>query len=163
MHDRPTSAGPLQRRWPTDVWNKLTGIDARLLEQLAFLSRLQRAKSPTGKAYCTPSRAWLAERLGCHRDTISRHTSKLALLGIVRKLQRRPVRGEWQTCLYGICNPLGWKFAGLRAAISRVANRLTETSALASSKRGMKGIGAPKETLADVIARGRLKFTATTV
>lgn len=164
MHDTPTThRAPLQRRWPQDIWNHLTGLDARLLEQLAFLARLQRARSPKGAAYCTPGRAWLATRLDCHPDTISRHTAKLQALGILDKRQRRPISGIWQTCLYAITSPLGWRFAALRATIARVANRLTNSTDLASSKRGIKGISASASSLADVLARGRLKFCAPTL
>jgi len=164
VHDSPTSGpAPLKRRWPADVWNKLTGLDARLLEQLAYLARLQRAKSPTRAAYCTPGRKWLAQRLDCHPDTISRHTTKLRDLGIIDKKQRRPVSGEWQTCLYAITHPLGWKFAQLRAVIHRVANRLTKGADIASPQRGIKGISGSTEALRDVLARGRLKFCATTI
>ena len=75
----------MAHRFPIETYQKLDGIDLKLLNEVAYLSKLQ--KKRTGSAYCCPGRAYLAAKVGCDVGTISRHTSKLVALGI-RQLQR---------------------------------------------------------------------------
>lgn len=150
-----------RRRFPRDVWNQLTAIDTRLLDELAFLSRLTQQQSPRRASYCVPGRAWLAQRLNCSVETITRHTRKLRDLGLLDKLQRRPVAGRWQTCLYRLIHPAAWKLAALRQRIVGVANRLSKVTALAPRPTAENMSSNPSESLQQVLQRGRRKFAPT--
>lgn len=162
MHNAPaTTAAQILRRFPRAIWNQLTGLDARLLDVLAYLSRLQAKRSPTGARYCVPGRTWLAAHLDCSTTSISRHTSKLRDLGLLSKRQRRPVAGTWQTCLYSLNHPTTWQFAALRSKIEQISNRLSKKSALASSSTSKTVTKPMKESLRDVIQRGYAKFAPT--
>jgi hypothetical protein len=93
---------------PAALCRQLKTIDTTLLDELAFLSRLRRTSSPSGAAYCVPGRAWLGARLGVSIRTITRHTSHLVGLGVLRREQRRPVAGRWQTNLYVLVGRAVW-------------------------------------------------------
>lgn len=143
------------------IWQQLSTFDFRLIEQLCYLSRLRAAESPRKSHYCTPGRAWLAQRLGVSICTISRHTSRLRRLGVLDKLQRRPVRGRWQTCLYAVVNPAAWAVRRVRALILNVSHRVAK----------VRHIASPEETLTPQTDRerdfrerlARLKAIGTTV
>jgi hypothetical protein len=105
------------------------------MEQGAFLSKQQ--KKRTGSAYCCPGREYLAGKVGCDVGTISRHTSKLVRLGILEKLQRRPIRGIWQTCLYKLRGWVSWALAGIAGALRKIRNnshRVRHDAHIASQK-----------------------------
>ncbi len=90
---------------PRDVWLQLDGIDFRLLDELNFLSGLQKKK--TGAFYCQPSREYLAAKVGVCVATISRHTTKLKGMNLLDKVVRRKVHGVWQTNLYKVALNMG--------------------------------------------------------
>ena len=106
--------------FPQDIYQKLDGIDFRILNEIAFLSKQQ--KKRTGSAYCCPGREYLAAKVGCDIGTISRHTSKLVSLGILDKRQRRPIRGIWQTCLYKLRGWASWALAGIAGQLRKISN-----------------------------------------
>lgn len=156
--DAPSPHTPGKRRLDRATWNQLTGIDFRLLDELAFLAKLQASRSPKRSHYCTPGRAWLAQRLGVTPTTISRRTSHLAALGVLHKRQRRPIRGRWQTCLYALVSPAAWYAAAFATRLRRLSHRVTQTTRLALSAK-LENAPRPRiESLAAVLARGRLKF-----
>lgn len=97
-----------QHTFDKATYNQLTGLDARLLELIDYECRKTRKHSPSGASYCLKPQEWLATCLGVCRETISRHVSKLAALGILQVTHRRPVRGEYQTNLYKIRSYLWW-------------------------------------------------------
>jgi len=107
-------------KFPQDTYNKLDGIDLKLLDEIAFLCRQQKKK--TGSAYCCPGRQYLADKLGCDIGTISRHTTKLLELGVLDKRQRRPVRGIWQTCLYRLRSWQAWALGRVAGLLRKVGN-----------------------------------------
>jgi hypothetical protein len=107
-------------RFPQETYQQLDGIDLKLLEEIAFLCRQQRKR--TGAAYCYPRRAYLAGKLGCDVGTISRHTSKLAGLGVLEKIQRRRIRGIWQTCLYRLRSWQAWMLGRVAGVVRKVGN-----------------------------------------
>lgn len=107
-------------QFPQEIYQKLDGIDLKLLDELAFLCRQQKKK--TGSAYCCPGRRYLAGKLGVDVGTISRHTTKLLELGILDKRQRRPVRGIWQTCLYRLRSWQAWALGRVAGLIRKVGN-----------------------------------------
>lgn len=112
-------------QFPQVIYNQLDGIDLKLLNEISFLSRLQRKR--TGSAYCCPGRQYLADKLDIDVGTVSRHTSKLVALGVLDKRQRRRVRGVWQTCLYKLRSWQAWtlgQIAGLARKIGRVPHRV---------------------------------------
>lgn len=147
-----------RRAWDRSVWNQLTSIDLRLIDELAFLSRLTSKSSRSGATYCFPGREWLAARLGCSVETITRHTKKLRDLGLLHKLQRRQVAGSWQTCLYRLVHPMAWAAAALRSKIAATARRLSELPHIASPSERRVTVQSSKESLRDVLARGLAKF-----
>ena len=158
MPYRPNPAQPPKQSFDRTTWNQLSSLDIRILDELAFLSRSTATRSATGARYCYPSRPWLAQRLACSVETITRHTSKLARLGLLAKLQRRPVRGTWQTNLYRLIHPMAWAAARLRANIVRLSNRLSRMPGLASSQSRRVIDRTRKEGLAEIIARGMAKW-----
>lgn len=119
---------------PQELWRQLRSIDAGLLDNLAFLCRLRRAESGTGAAYCTPGRAWLAQRLGVSVWTISRHTSRLKRLGALEKVQRRPKAGKWQTNLYVLRGRCAWIVGTALARVRRPPSRVPSGAHIAPSE-----------------------------
>lgn len=107
--------------FPHETYKKLDGIDFRILNEIAFLSKQQKRR--TGSAYCCPGREYLAGKVGCDVGTISRHTSKLVSLGILEKRQRRPIRGMWQTCLYKLQGWAAWALAGIAGQLRKIKNK----------------------------------------
>ena len=110
-----------QRTFPQDISNQLLGVDYRILDELAFLSKQQQKKS--GAAYAMPGRAYLSQKLGCSVRTISRSISRLKRLGILDSTQRRPVRGRWKTNLYKIRSWIGWRLGQLSGTLRKLSHR----------------------------------------
>ena len=104
--------------FPRDTLQHLTATDWRLIEQLSFLLECARRR---GRSYVWPSQSWLAERLGVTREWISRRSTFLHSLGVLRKTWRRPEGGQYRTCLYELA-------AGLRWGIQRVINTLRSSA-----------------------------------
>jgi Helix-turn-helix domain len=116
--------------FPTDIYRQLLGTDFRLLDELTFLAKQQQKKS--GAAYCMPGRKYLAEKLSCSIRTISRSIARLRRLGILDAIQRRPVRGLWQTNLYKIRHWLGWRIGQLGQLLRKPTHRGTPMAHIAS-------------------------------
>jgi len=112
--------GVVAHVFPHEIYKKLDGIDFRILNEIAFLSKQQ--KKRTGSAYCCPGREYLAAKVGCDIGTISRHTTKLVKLGVLEKRQRRPIRGIWQTCLYKLKGWASWLLAGIAGQLRKIRN-----------------------------------------
>jgi len=152
------SAGAPRRVIDQTLWRQLSSIDIRLLEVLAYLSRLTARRSPTGASYCIPGRAWLATRLGCSRETISEHVARLARLGLIHRQQRRPVDGRWQTNLYRLIHPGAWVAARCLHVVLATARRMPRMARLAFSPRREETDVRSKESLREVIQRGLAKW-----
>jgi len=95
------------QQFPYEIYRKLEGVDFRLIDELSFLANLQAQR--TGSRYCIPGRKYLARKLGVCVRTISRHLSKLRRLGVIDAIQRRPVRGQFQTNLYRVYEWTVWQ------------------------------------------------------
>lgn len=162
--DSPTQA-PLdapRRRFHRETWNQLTAIDARLLDALAFLARLKGKTSPTNARYATPGRRWLAAHLDCSVETITRHTTKLARLGLLTKLQRRPQAGQWQTNLYRLVSPMAWQAAALVHHVRAAAHRLSKVPHIGLSVPDNQTPQRQKESLREIIERGLARWGPST-
>lgn len=132
MNDSPTT---VTRPWPWHLWRQLSSIECRLLEELAYLARLQAKRSKSGAFYCVPGREYLAKKLGCSVVTVSRHVSRLKGLGLLSAFQRRPQEGQWQTNLYRLIHPLSWGVARIRHLVATTSYRVSRMTHLASSKK----------------------------
>lgn len=151
---------PTRDRLDKTTWNQLRSQDFRLLDVLAYLSKLHSQRSPTGAHYCTPGRTWLARQLQCSTRTISRHTARLAALGVIQKTQRRPRAGHWSTNLYRVVRRAGWRAAAFAQTLRTVTHRLTQPARLASPSGRENVSPRPNESLRDIIRRGMAKFAA---
>jgi DNA-binding transcriptional MocR family regulator len=129
MSSRPTTP----HQFPWNIWNQLTGIDLRLLDELIFLSRATARRSPRHAHYCIPGRKYLARKLGCSIVTISRHIAKLKHLGIIEAFQRRPIAGTWQTNFFRVLTWQAWKFGQIRTLVTGIANRVSQLTHIAVS------------------------------
>jgi hypothetical protein len=127
----------------------MSAREIHLLDQLAYLSSITAAKSPTGAAYCYPGRAWLARQLGVSISTISRYTSHLKALGVLRKFQRRPELGKWQTNIYTLVG----------GAVRLVA-RIVHPKAPPPNRVAQSAHKPPSEREADRRAEGRTALRA---
>ena len=108
----------MANQFPQEIYQQLDGIDFRLLDELAFLCKQQRQR--TGAAYCCPGREYLATKVDCDVGTISRHTSKLEKLGLLEKIQRRPIRGQWRSCLYRLRSWVSWRLGQIAGMLRKV-------------------------------------------
>jgi hypothetical protein len=127
--------------FPSDIYRQLLGVDFRLLDELTFLAKQQKKKS--GAAYCMPGRKYLAEKLGCSIRTISRSIARLRRLGILDAIQRRPVRGIWQTNLYKIRNWIGWRLGQLSEMLRKPLHRGTPMAHKAFRERKIETSDPP--------------------
>lgn len=169
--DEPaTPAGTTQQtpdnrfHFPAETWKQLDGVDLRLLEEIAYLSDLQRKKSPTGARYCCPSELYLSQKIGVRREAISRHVNKLAELGVLSVTHRRKKGGNWQTNLYKVVKWVYWKVrqavSGLRGKLHRVrptahiAIPMRENKSAERQSGGPSGIKGTLTELVDRIRRG---------
>jgi hypothetical protein len=64
----------------------------------------------------------LANKLGVDVGTVSRHTSKLVTVGVLEKVQRRCVRGIWQTCLYWLRSWQAWALGRVAGFLRKIGN-----------------------------------------
>ncbi len=96
---------------------RLAWSDVRVFEELTYLCRLRKKKGLV--PYVIPSRKYLARKTGYCVTTVSRSTSRLVARGLLRKVQRRPIRGIYQTCLY---KPVPRKFWRLAATLGKLWN-----------------------------------------
>ena len=96
---------------------RLQWSDIRVFEELTYLCRLRKKKRL--QPWVIPSRKYLARKTGFCVTTISRSTNRLVAQGLLRKTQRRPVRGIYQTCLY---KPVQRKFWRLAATLGKLWN-----------------------------------------
>lgn len=94
------------------IFPTTSAIDRQVLEHLLFLFSLKMRKQEAVYALC--GRKYLADRIGCCLRTISRSTERLCERGLLIKEQRRPVRGQYQTCIY---KPTPYLFQYLRRFI----------------------------------------------
>ncbi len=135
------------RPFPEDIWRQLSGVDLKLLDEIAFLSRKRAERSRSGALYCAPGRKYLARKIGVAVSTISRHVSKLKRLGLLTALQRRPIGGIWQSNMYKINSWLGWRLAGIRDMVRKIGSRVAKKAHIALlrsksiSPRGESPIG----------------------
>ncbi len=106
------------QKFPKDIYRQLDGVDFRLIDELTFLSKLQRER--TGASYCLPGREYLARKLAVSVRTVSRHIAKLKGLGVIDAIQRRPVRGQWRSNLYKVVHWIGWRVRQLTGSIRDV-------------------------------------------
>lgn len=81
-------------------WLAFSGPALKLLDIIDYLARQQSKRSKTGAYYATPSRAWLAQRIGCSVRTVSRAIAELTAAGWLLRSQRRRIGGVYQTNLY---------------------------------------------------------------
>ena len=106
---------------PVTVANQLGRADVRVLDHLTYLAHVYQRRCRTKTAYCWPSRAWLATRCRVSIRTITRATTHLANLQLIRRIQRRPEAGRWQTNLYVLIHRSAHLLGTLRR---RIAARL---------------------------------------
>ena len=99
-------------------YQALTGTGFRVLELIDFLSQQQRKR--TGAQYCTPSQAWMAERLNVAQETISRTISKLERLGFLVVQPRRSRKGKWVTNMYRLA---AWEFRPVARMVRQLFTR----------------------------------------
>lgn len=125
-----------QRTFPQDISNQLLGVDYRILDELAFLSKQQQKKS--GAAYAMPGRAYLAHKLSVSIRTISRSIARLKRLGILDSIQRRPVRGQWKTNLYRLRHWFSWRLGQLSGVLRKLSHRGTPKAHITFSIREIK-------------------------
>ena len=94
---------------------RLEWSDIRVFEELTYLCKLRKKRGLV--PYVIPSRQYLAKKTGFCITTVSRSTNRLVTQGLLRKVQRRPVRGIYHTCLY---KPIQRKFWRLAAALGKL-------------------------------------------
>ena len=71
-----------------------------ILSRLTYLSVYHALTNRKLTRSCLPGREYLATAFGLNVSTISSITTRLARTGHITKLQRRPDRGQWHSCLY---------------------------------------------------------------
>ena len=109
-------------------YQALTGTGFRVLELIDFLSQQQRKR--TGAQYCTPSQAWMAERLNVAQETISRTISKLERLGFLVVQPRRSRKGKWVTNMYKLA---AWEFRPVTRMVCQLFTRKKKPPVLFAS------------------------------
>jgi DNA-binding transcriptional regulator YhcF (GntR family) len=91
------------------VWDQLDGVDIKILELIDYLERRY--------SLAFPSRELLAKKLKVSVSTISRHTTKLAALGVLavkpRKYRRHDGTFVTQSNVYKILGLIGAKIRSL--------------------------------------------------
>ena len=97
------------RRFDEHTLRQLDGKDLMILEHLMFLCKVHKQNSESGASYAIPSQMWLAKKIGIRRETVSRHITKLARLGILEVTHRRQVKGKYKTNMYRIREWKWWR------------------------------------------------------
>lgn len=84
----------------SDLFQKLTSKDLRVLNQLFMLFRVAKKDITVKHAYIQPSELWIKSKTGHSISGISRTITRLTQLNIIRCTHRRKKWGKWQTNLY---------------------------------------------------------------
>lgn len=123
------------RKFDRETYNQITGLDARLLEAIAYDSRCQSKHSPTGARYSVKPQAYFARLLGVCRETISDAVRKLARIGILDITRRRKKHGVWQSNMYRIRSWMWWRLGKALRALRTNSHRVTQTSHITNPMR----------------------------
>lgn len=167
----PKTSGDHPRRFDQATYNQIRGLDARLLEAIAFDCKLQAKRSPTGAKYSLKSQSYFAKMLGVCRETISdriRHLERIGILDVTRRGQKN---GVWQTNMYKIRSWIFWRLAKCLRSLRATPQRVTKPphySTPMREKKDHKALeGGPighftKEILARWEQRGLVKAQSPT-
>jgi hypothetical protein len=117
---------PHPRRFDRATYNRISGLDARLLELIDYDCRQQAKKSPTGARYSIKPEAWFAKCLSVSRVTISHRICHLEDLGILDVTRRASVRGQWQTNLYKFVSFIWWRLRQTLKGLRRLSHRVKQ-------------------------------------
>jgi hypothetical protein len=128
-------APPHPRKFDRATYNKISGLQARLLELLDYDCRQQAKKSPTGARYSLKPEAWFARCLSVSRETISINVCQLEDLGILEITRRAPVRGRWQTNMYKFRSWVWWRLAKALRSLRKTHHRVSQPSHLSLPKK----------------------------
>lgn len=88
-----------QYTYPSNIINGLTGTELRIINEVAYLSRLSRARSHIGAEYSVCGQKYLARKCGRSISAIQRACRRLWQIGVLTRKRRRMVAGRWQTNL----------------------------------------------------------------
>ena len=89
---------------------------------------------------CTPSRRFFTDAFGLNKSTISSITGSLVKTGHLSKIQRRPVLGMWQTCLYRIEGFLLKRIKDVIYEFIKILNRVASSRHIVSRELQYKDI-----------------------
>lgn len=151
-----------ERRFDHATYNTITGVDARLLEQIRYDSSLTAKRSPTRAQYSFKPQAYYAKCLGVCRATVNRRIAKLRKSGILEITRRRKLKGHWQTNLTKIRSWVWWKLGKLLQGLRKLpdpCNKPVTHSRSYEEKRnpeGEKG-GSAISKLSDILASLKAK------
>jgi len=115
-------------RIPRTKLKPLRGTTGHVLEIILAVMKVTPFKDISGSEYCIPSQRWIASRLVCSRETVSRSVTRLSKLGLIHVIHRRKVRGRWQTNLYKLGQELCKIIYGIKKATRNLLHRVTVSS-----------------------------------
>lgn len=138
---------------PATLFRAISSREVHLLDELAYLCSLRAISSRRRAFYATPGRKWLAARLGVSISTISRYTSHLKALGVLRKTQRRPREGHYQTNLYSLCGKATFLLAKTVQQLHRRPIRVAQTQHIAPSEGRVGGSAEARSALRAIIQK----------
>lgn len=126
------------------TWNALKARDFQLLDHLLFLSHSNARRNNSPALYSWPGREWLAAKLRCSVRTITRHTTRLAAAGLLRRVQRRPEHGQWRSNLYVILGAAGRAVAKTRQKLASLLRRGPQLAHKPLYERALGSRAAPQ-------------------
>ncbi len=106
---------------PRDITIQLTATDHRNMDLISDMVERSAKKNPSKKGYVCPGEEWIAQRLGRCRQAISESVQKLHKLGILKVINRRKIKGHFQTNLYKLGYWLLRAAGNLKSLISNVS------------------------------------------
>jgi len=103
-----------------------------VLSKIIWLSAFHAISMQKNTRSCMPSRPYFRRVFGLSVSTISRITSELGKLSFVSKFQRRPVLGQFQTCLYKLEGIIWAKVEAVIIEFIRIINRVASVRHIVS-------------------------------
>lgn len=95
-----------------------------VLSRLVFLSVFHALRNQKLTRSCLPSREYLATAFGLSVSTISFITTLLVRIGLITKIQRRPDKGQWHSCLYKLAGPVWEIVKKITIRFIKILNRV---------------------------------------
>lgn len=131
----------------TEIIQKLTGKDLKVLNILFMLFRIASKNLTLTHAYIQPSELYIKSKTKYSVCGISRTISKLTKLSIITTTHRRKRCGEWQTNIYHLGETMLQKVPWIRKALNKLQSSPFDQKSKLGHQKALKNEPEPEELI----------------